>query len=90
MPSRPLILDENSYSEYLKDHKVVFFGNGSDKAKDIIKHKNAIFIEDIKPTALDMMALAEKAIRENDFIDVAYSTPLYLKEYQTTVSKKTL
>lgn len=90
MPSRPLILDENSYSEYLKDHKVVFFGNGSDKAKDIIKHKNAIFIEGIKPTALDMMALAEKAIRENDFIDVAYSTPLYLKEYQTTVSKKTL
>lgn len=90
MPSRPLILDENSYSEYLKDHKVVFFGNGSDKAKDIIKHKNAIFIEDIKPTALDMMALAEKAIRENDFIDVAYSTPLYLKEYQTTVSNKTL
>ena len=90
MPSRPLILDENSYSEYLKDHKVVFFGNGSDKAKDIIKHKNAIFIEGIKPTALDMMAPAEKAIRENDFIDVAYSTPLYLKEYQTTVSKKTL
>ncbi len=90
MPSRPLILGENSYSEYLKDHKVVFFGNGSDKAKDIIKHKNAIFIECIKPTALDMMALAEKAIRENYFIDVAYSTPLYLKEYQTTVSKKTL
>lgn len=85
---RPLILNEKSYHEYLNEHKVVFFGNGSDKAKDIIKHQNAVFIEGIKPVAIDMMALAEKAVRERDFIDVAYSTPLYLKEYQTTVSKK--
>lgn len=90
MQPQPLILDENSYAEFLADHKVVFFGNGSDKAKDIIRHKNAIFVEGIKPVALDMMALAEKAVREHDYIDVAYSTPLYLKEYQATVSKKTI
>jgi len=40
------------------------------------------FISGVKPTAVDMMALAEKAWRENNFIDLAYSTPLYLKDYQ--------
>lgn len=87
MPSQPLILDENSYAGFLETHKVAFFGNGSDKASDIIKHPNALFFEGVKPVALDMVALAEKAVRENDYIDVAYSTPLYLKEYQTTVPK---
>ena len=87
MPAQPLILDENSYAEFLATHKVAFFGNGSDKARDIISHQNAIFFEGVKPVALTMLALAEKAVRENDYIDVAYSTPLYLKEYQTTVPK---
>ena len=45
------------------------------------------FVEGIKPVAVEMMALAEKAFRENDFIDVAYSTPLYLKEFQATKPK---
>ena len=87
MPPQPLILNENSYSEYLASHKIVFFGNGSDKAREIITSQNAVFIEGIKPVAIDMLALSEKAIRERDYIDVAYSTPLYLKEYQTTTPK---
>ena len=50
-----------------------------------------MFIGGIKPVAVDMMALAEKAYREGQFIDVAYSTPLYLKEYQAgKPSKKVL
>ena len=40
MPAQPLILDENSYAEFLATHKVAFFGNGSDKARDIISHQN--------------------------------------------------
>ena len=42
------------------------------------------FVEGVKPVAVDMLALAEKAFREQNFIDVAYSTPLYLKEFQAT------
>ena len=41
----------------------------------------------IKPVAVDMLALAERAYRGQDFIDVAYSTPLYLKEFQATKPK---
>lgn len=83
-----MILDENSFADILKDHKVVFMGNGSTKARDVIKHPNAIFLDGVKPVALEMTALAEKAYRESRFFDVAYSTPLYLKEFQATTPKK--
>ena len=87
---QPMIIDENSFADLLRDHHLVFCGNGADKVKDVINHPNAEFIEGVKPVALSMMALSEKAFREGDFIDVAYSTPLYLKDFQVTKSKKKL
>lgn len=83
-----MILDENSFADLRSNHKVVFMGNGSTKARDVIKHENAIFIDGIKPVAVDMLALSEMAYRKSQFIDVAYSTPLYLKEFQATTPKK--
>ena len=46
--------------------------------------KNGGFIPGVKPVAVDMLALSELAFRNADFIDVAYSTPKYLKEFQAT------
>lgn len=88
MPPQPMILDENSFVDLLSCHKLVFMGNGSDKFRDVIKSSNAHFLTGVKPVAVDMLALSEKAFRENKFIDVAYSTPLYLKDFQATVPKK--
>ena len=84
----PMILDENAFADLLEKHRLVLIGNGSDKAQSVIKHSNAQFMPDIKPVAVDMLALSEKAFREQHFIDVAYSTPLYLKDFQATVPKK--
>lgn len=83
-----LILNEDSFASLLASHQLVFIGNGAQKAKDVIKHQNARFMPDVKPVAVDMLALAEKSFRERHFIDVAYSTPLYLKDFQATVAKK--
>ena len=83
-----MILDESSFASLLASHHLVLIGNGAQKAKDIIKHPNVQFMPDIKPMAVDMLALAEKAFREGHFIDVAYSTPLYLKDFQATIPKK--
>jgi tRNA threonylcarbamoyladenosine biosynthesis protein TsaB len=87
MPAGPLILDENSFAELLNKGKVYFMGDGAAKAVNVIKHPNARFIEGILPMAKDMLALSEKAFREEDFLDIAYSVPKYLKEYQTTTPK---
>lgn len=88
MPQQPLILDENSYSDLLADNSnVLFFGNGSNKAKDVITSPNAKFIPDIVPLAIDMIALAEKAYSQRDFLDIAYSVPNYIKDFQATKPK---
>ncbi len=87
-PEGALILDKDSYGEYLKDKEVWFMGDGAEKAKEVIDGPNAHWIDGLLPQAKDMLALSEKAFREKDFIDVAYSEPVYLKEYQTTTPKK--
>lgn len=83
----PMILDENSYASLLAEREVWFMGDGSEKAKEVIKSPNAHWIDELNPMAKDMLALSEKAFREGDFLDIAYSVPEYLKEYQTTTPK---
>lgn len=87
MKPAPLILDENSYHEYLEKGPVIFFGNGSDKARELLSHPNANFITEMHPLAANMMALSEKAFCDKKFIDLAYSVPEYLKEFQATTPK---
>lgn len=85
---QPLILDENSYAGFLEQGPVLFFGNGSDKARSVLTHPNARFIEDIKPLAVDMLALADRDFRAGKFLDLAYSVPTYLKDFQATRPRK--
>ncbi|NDV64767.1 tRNA (adenosine(37)-N6)-threonylcarbamoyltransferase complex dimerization subunit type 1 TsaB [Bacteroides sp. 224] len=84
------IVDENSYLEYLNERPVYFFGNGADKCKEKITHPNAFFIDHIHPLAKMMFPLAEKAMADSKFEDVAYFEPFYLKEFVATVAKKQL
>lgn len=88
LPDTPMILDGDSYAEYLAEKPVLFFGNGSDKFQGVVSHPNARFIPGIRPLAVDMLALAERAYARRDFLDLAYSTPNYLKEFQATKPKR--
>lgn len=83
----PLIIDEHSFENYLADKKLFFMGNACDKVEQVIKSENAKFMHGIVPNAIDMLALAEKAYRNQSFLDLAYSTPEYLKEFQATTPK---
>ena len=84
------IVDEHSYLNFLEQHPVYFFGNGAAKCRDKITHPNARFIEDISPLAKWMFPLAEKAMAEQDFKNVAYFEPFYLKEFVASKPKKLL
>ncbi|MBQ8593088.1 MAG: tRNA (adenosine(37)-N6)-threonylcarbamoyltransferase complex dimerization subunit type 1 TsaB [Bacteroidaceae bacterium] len=81
------IVDEQSYKEFLDERPVYFYGNGSAKCREKIVHPNAHFIENIRPLAKWMFPLAEKAIAQEKYEDVAYFEPFYLKEFVATVSK---
>lgn len=84
------IIDENSYKEFLDEHPVYFFGNGAAKCRDKITHPNAHFIDDVYPLAKWMFPLAEKAVAVEDYKDVAYFEPFYLKEFVASTPKKLL
>ena len=85
----PAIIDENSYAEYLEQGPVLFIGDGAGKCADVIKHPNAHFCQ-CHPKASSMLQPAIEAYRRQDFKDVAYFEPFYLKEFVATVSKKKL
>lgn len=90
-PVRPIsadIVDENSYLNFLDKQPVYFFGDGALKCREKISHPNAHFIENIEPLAKMMFPLAEKAVANQDFKDVAYFEPFYLKEFVASKPKK--
>lgn len=84
------IVDENSYTEFLNRAPVYFFGDGAAKCKEKITHPNARFIEGIHPLAKHMPPLAERAFLQQDFADVAYFEPFYLKEFVAGKSRNLL
>lgn len=89
MPTRPVIVDKNSFSDYLEANDIWFFGNGSAKCRSLLEASpHAFFIDNIRPSASAVGALALQKYREKEFEDVAYFVPNYLKEFRTTKPKK--
>ncbi|MBP3298194.1 MAG: tRNA (adenosine(37)-N6)-threonylcarbamoyltransferase complex dimerization subunit type 1 TsaB [Muribaculaceae bacterium] len=89
-PVRPLILEPDSFAEMsATGRRLVFIGNGAEKARGALQvPDDTLFLPEIYPDARGMLALSERAFRQNDFLDVAYSVPFYLKEFQATVPKR--
>lgn len=76
------IIDEDSFADILKTNKVIFFGDGASKCKETFsKNSNAVFIDDVVPSAKDMIMLSEKAYNAKQFEDIAYFEPYYLKDF---------
>lgn len=91
MEPQPLVLQPDSFDACLDKGHVIFCGDGCDKARQLYEsHPNANFITGIHPLAANMTALSEKAFRTSDFLDLAYSTPMYLKDFQAIKPKNPL
>jgi tRNA threonylcarbamoyladenosine biosynthesis protein TsaB len=84
------IIHPGIFSDILEKNKILFFGNGSVKCRDVIQHPNARFIEGIEPSASWMAELSEKAFREKQFEDIAYFEPFYLKDFIATIPRKNI
>ena len=83
----PVILDQDSFREYLDQGPVLFIGDGAQKTSEIIRHGNAFFSQ-CCPKASSMLVPATQEFKEKRFKDVAYFEPFYLKEFVATTSKK--
>lgn len=84
------VVTPDSYTEILEQGPVYFFGNGAAKCQEVIRHPNAHFIDKIVPLAKNMIPLAEKAVAQQKYADVAYFEPFYLKQFVTTKPKNLL
>ena len=90
LPIQPMVIDEHSFDTYLNERPIYFFGNGAAKCIDTIHHPNARFIPDIEPLARWMFPLAERKFFDQQFEDVAYFVPFYLKDFVAKQPKKLL
>ena len=75
------IVDDNTFAELLSKEKVLFCGNGMPKCRELLStFPNACFAE-APISAKNMLPAALRKWQKQEFEDVAYFEPFYLKEY---------
>jgi len=86
-PIEAMIIDNNSFNEYLNSSKIIFFGNGSEKCTPFLTHKNTNFITGVHPLASQMAEFSYTSFINKQFVNTAYFEPFYLKDFIATVPK---
>ena len=81
-PTTAKIIDNTSFQNILSQRKVIFAGDGMEKCKTVVQSPNALFLDQFCHSAEWMIPLAEAKWMAQQFVDVAYFEPFYLKEFQ--------
>lgn len=84
------IINEDSFIDIPESHKIIFFGDGALKCKEVVHRKNALFALDYQISASHMHKPVFQAFNECRFEDVAYFEPLYLKNFITSLPRKNI
>ena len=90
LPVHARIIDQHSFQDELNRSKIQFIGNGSDKCRELIKHPNANFSGKWYPNIKEAVKYFQQAFDNQQFEDVTYFEPFYLKEFTTKPSKNRL
>jgi tRNA threonylcarbamoyladenosine biosynthesis protein TsaB len=89
LPTQAKIIDEQSFVEQLSQNQIAFIGNGAAKCQNTIISTNAHFENHYnRCNASYLSSLAQQAFNQQQFEDVAYFEPYYLKDFVGTVAKK--
>src|SRR6185437_117934 len=86
LPSTAMVIDENSFLEWLRDHRVSFFGDGSDKCKPIILASGACFVN-VTYNVGYLGIVSFLRYLQGEFTGLAYSEPAYTKDFYTHTRK---
>lgn len=82
VPTSAEIIDGNSFSDLLLKHKIIFFGDGAEKCREVLTvHPNAEIVGDFTNSAKYLTKRAAEKYLAGDFEDVAYFEPYYLKDF---------
>lgn len=80
------ILDEQSFKE-LEGKKILFVGDGAKKAQEILQISGEDFNENVYPSAKYLIKKSVEKFNRQDFEDVAYFEPFYLKDFHGVKKK---
>lgn len=87
-PTSAEIIDQGSFAGQLKDHKILFFGDGAEKCREVLSmNTNAQFISGFANSATYLTKKAAEKFANGQFEDVAYFEPYYLKDFLVTKPK---
>ncbi len=81
------IIDEQSFEKYISSTSVHFLGSGAEKIKGIFNSDNLTFHLDVVPSAKEMALISFDKFKNQDFEDVAYFEPYYLKDFVLQTKK---
>lgn len=84
------IIDENSFAEFKNsEYELHFIGDGAVKCKSVLSGSSFVFHDEIiYPSAKDMVGMAFEKYQKQEFADVAYFEPYYLKDFVLPGKKK--
>lgn len=86
--TQALVIDENSFMEMKQNSHLYLFGDGADKLASLFENDDKIsVVEKFHCSAAYMATLADKALKEKDFVDTAYFEPFYLKDFVPGIPK---
>lgn len=81
-PPEAIVVTDALFSDWRKDNKIYFFGDGAEKCTALLKEEDGfMYCKGIFPSAIHMTELAEMKFRNEEFEDVSLFEPVYLKEY---------
>lgn len=80
-PISEMEISPSSFQDELQNSKIALFGDGSEKFKKMVNHKNAIFVEGIQPNAKDLGKLAYERFQNGKFESLDQFEPFYLKDF---------
>lgn len=84
---KAMVLDELSFKEELNNRSLICFGNGSLKWKNVSRYPNVLFIDEKIDIAKSLAKLASDLHLSQNFANLAYAEPVYLKEFYTYTKK---
>lgn len=84
------IIDERSFTDIPDSVRILIFGDGASKCRQVLKRDNIFFADEFRISAGYMYEPAFKSLRERHFEDIAYFEPFYLKDFITSRPKKNI
>ena len=80
LSEQAIVIDSNYLASLIEKHPTICIGSAATKAKALLEDPALFYVEQ-SYNILDNIQLAESAFTIGEFVDTAYSSPSYLKEF---------